>query len=1205
MIVKVYSNVSRDCKNISADSLETLTEKSEEKFGFEISKFLLKDDHSEIDDEDIFQEMAKHCNPFQLIAIKKGTEFEDSQDLDLLETQERLEKLLLNTGSSTLLSKQKERNSLLEKQIKNLEDDGTLENERTRERQLLDRLKSLTQKTVTTEEARKSKLRTLEDRVAKAEAYRYKISNLFFELKQAEKVDICFLVDCTGSMSPYIQNVKDIINKMVQKLTEKFKHFQIRFSFVGYRDFYNGPDRITVFPFSENEPSFRIFVNSVQAIANCDTCEDVFGGLEEVTKLERFHNSCHDEYPHGDPRGLDITCLLKKIVDLNLNYYFAEINSSTIKMIDEFNKELQKLEGNLIKITKLNSIGDLTQTIIKSVESTIMMSKSLSMSHSKGKSIKPVKILELNWSDLEEEKVEFFNVIQIDTCFKNLKKFSIDFERNKMSIFMASNPFAKGSLRFAYAGKIKNYFSESKKVLKESIFSDDKYNSYEYMKESIENQLVARYLAKEFDKVNPSKKKIRFLDICFVKRLRDGKYFSCEEYTESEFIKFQNNAGYINTDDYSATLHAFIHWTYFFTNGYLIVTDLQGTKNGSEYILTDPAITCPEDFDKFSSTNLGIKGMNYFFKTHECNHICEALKLEKHPKQPLVIQSKNGSLKSILKIKSHNDETDNEKRVSFVDEKLSKNLHEVKPPTIIRDDEIYELDSLERDEISIRECKTIQDIQIVQAQLMEEYTQIQDLKKNKIDVTQKYKNFNLKLDLIEQVKFEIEQKQILNEKIEKEKQNKINLINNKNTKKSNAKKVEFEHKEKETKSTLKNSEILFSQENLFDEIIHKPIDLLILIEFDFRMKKVIDTVKSFLDKKRANNFRVALSWQSSSQIKITNFIDFKNQNLNIDNLDDNSYDNIDQLDWNKLSTRIFYRLYIWEKNSNLFSSKFYEMNKKNFYMVKFDFSNFKFEQNVLNALNEESLHNIFDFIKLKQLFNELFVLKRNQDFDSVHLPSGKIRLNEIKDLNNFKVLSNTINFKINENYLTLNGQKIFNGERASYIDNFTLFFTKPKSEYWFEYFPQKKTIKQFFKIYNTSRYFIEEFNKFFNKKLIVLSEIKFFFDDSHYQSKIWYSNHVDLDTESFKELNFFRVMDSVCQAFMHYTYVKSKQKFIIFDLRPVYSNEKECLIFTEPVIQSMDATGNFSKADLGLNGIEYFFLKRHCCNNLCNKFLQN
>jgi hypothetical protein len=56
---------------------------------------------------------------------------------------------------------------------------------------------------------------------------------------------------------------------------------------------------------------------------------------------KRFHYNLIDDFPEGDPKGLDISTLIRNIVKLNIDYYFCEINEDKTKtMIQEFNKEM-------------------------------------------------------------------------------------------------------------------------------------------------------------------------------------------------------------------------------------------------------------------------------------------------------------------------------------------------------------------------------------------------------------------------------------------------------------------------------------------------------------------------------------------------------------------------------------------------------------------------------------------------------------------------------------------------------------------------------------------------------------------------------------------------------------------------------------------------------------------------------------------------
>ena len=176
--------------------------------------------------------------------------------------------------------------------------------------------------------------------------------------KEAQKVDLAFLVDATGSMGGIITTVKEEIYRIVNKIKDKYPEAQLSVAFVGYRDHCDGSDRIQMQNFTNNISSFRSFVSNVKAKGGGDEAEDVFGGLEKAGELSwtavnrvlvhfgdapchgsRFHNGANDDhsnYNKADFRGLKIEDLLAKLIELDVQYYFGKMNNSTDKMIDEF-----------------------------------------------------------------------------------------------------------------------------------------------------------------------------------------------------------------------------------------------------------------------------------------------------------------------------------------------------------------------------------------------------------------------------------------------------------------------------------------------------------------------------------------------------------------------------------------------------------------------------------------------------------------------------------------------------------------------------------------------------------------------------------------------------------------------------------------------------------------------------------------------------
>lgn len=507
---------------------------------------------------------------------------------------------------------------------------------------------------------KQTELDRLKKEKIKIELRQANINQIFLRLKDAESVDLCFLIDCTGSMNIVINGVKDILHKIVNKLTSRFADLKIRCSFVGYRDHNDGDKRITLLPFTTNIDKFKSFVSGVEAVGhgNADICEDVFGGLEEVTKLDwqyttkvmfhicdapchglRFHDEkLDDNYPGGDPRGLNLTELLTKITEIGIDYYFAEMNKWTLKMIEEFNAELIEINGKKIEIVQYGKIEFLESTVASSISKSISDSKAKSFHDYDD--LKPVeyKLTKLNWSGIGFNKYNANHYVAIKPkAITDVNK-SVEYQKRDMVISIANKPFAKGGIRWAFAAYVEDTKTGSVKkyVAKEPIYKGSESSMRKSCEEIAENQIIACYLAEEYFKVSKSTKSIHFIDVSIIHCKDSGKYYCLEEFIEGDFIKWNNNAEYVNEENYAGTVNTFSHWTYQATKEYLVVTDLQGFKKSeTEYILTDPAILSPDGLLRFGCTNLGIKGLKKFFERHQCNPICKNLKLKRHKYQVL------------------------------------------------------------------------------------------------------------------------------------------------------------------------------------------------------------------------------------------------------------------------------------------------------------------------------------------------------------------------------------------------------------------------------------------------------------------------------------------------------------------------------------------------------------------------------------------
>eukprot|EP01127_Copromyxa_protea_P014418 TRINITY_DN4008_c0_g1_i2.p1 TRINITY_DN4008_c0_g1~~TRINITY_DN4008_c0_g1_i2.p1 ORF type:complete len:543 (-),score=111.67 TRINITY_DN4008_c0_g1_i2:121-1749(-) len=183
------------------------------------------------------------------------------------------------------------------------------------------------------------------------------VNELQRQLQKKKGIEICFVMDCTGSMGSWIQITKQKIEEIAKFCTEIHDGSQtcVRFSFIGYRD-HSDSERIVKLNqgFTESLSDLQDFLAPIRAFGGGDTPEDVAGAFKEVVSLPwvsttrlvihladapchglKYH-SCDDSYPDGDPQGLDPEALLAQMGQLKIDYYFGRINNITDKMIQYF-----------------------------------------------------------------------------------------------------------------------------------------------------------------------------------------------------------------------------------------------------------------------------------------------------------------------------------------------------------------------------------------------------------------------------------------------------------------------------------------------------------------------------------------------------------------------------------------------------------------------------------------------------------------------------------------------------------------------------------------------------------------------------------------------------------------------------------------------------------------------------------------------------
>ena len=144
--------------------------------------------------------------------------------------------------------------------------------------------------------------------------------------------------------------------------------------------------------------------------------------------------------------------------------------------------------------------------------------------------------------------------------------------------------------------------------------------------ETLKINCRAKGLASAFNTHIGTSRPITYMDVCVLQvptsnPYQPFEYVTCEDYIPGIFTKWSNNYGYISSEPISPA--AFMHWSWWYTNGEEMVADLQGVRKDDAYLLTDPAILSLSE--TYGATDTGVEGMAMFFLHHTCNSLCSNL----------------------------------------------------------------------------------------------------------------------------------------------------------------------------------------------------------------------------------------------------------------------------------------------------------------------------------------------------------------------------------------------------------------------------------------------------------------------------------------------------------------------------------------------------------------------------------------------------
>lgn len=177
-------------------------------------------------------------------------------------------------------------------------------------------------------------------------------------------VKLCFIMDCTASMEPWIRTARHEVLNIIEYVEAKHPHADIQVAFVGYRD-HGDTERILLHNFSD-VPELYSYLHTVVATGGDDAAEDVASAFRQAHSLSwdradlcllyhiadapahgmLYHtDEISDNYPEGDPFGLDPATILRQFAREGFQYTFVRITHHTDKMLNIFENVYRKGPG--------------------------------------------------------------------------------------------------------------------------------------------------------------------------------------------------------------------------------------------------------------------------------------------------------------------------------------------------------------------------------------------------------------------------------------------------------------------------------------------------------------------------------------------------------------------------------------------------------------------------------------------------------------------------------------------------------------------------------------------------------------------------------------------------------------------------------------------------------------------------------------------
>lgn len=511
----------------------------------------------------------------------------------------------------------------------------------------------------------------------------------------AKTADVCFLMDCTGSMDEWIDAAKYGVSQ-VAEMSCRLSGVSCRFAFVGYRD-YDEDERYSILDFTSDFTEFGKFLKHVQARGGFDECEDLLGGMGEALRLQwqsdvrtlylvcdapchgkEYHGGmAYDEYPIV-PGHLAADVLFQKLNAKKVFLHGFRVGTDPKHgqhvwyMMNTFRAIWKQISGHAFPVQDLgsqtslfsDSISGSLHNVVQRVREEIVVLDSEGWSTEIEKNAKWIA-----------GKLGIFEQPQSRNLLKrvlNWQEAELVFKPAKLQI-AAAHFNQDGNNKYVF--HCRDAKQPQQRLVAKVYNTKSRLNSQPVYLQELEVSSRAEHFVDAFNKSRVSEFHIVHVPVRYFYVDVDTRmpphylgHYLVEDFLEGKMEKFNSNSGWTYRDvvrGVGEVAQAFSHFTYKLSKGKEILVDVQGVVVDSRLFLHDVARHTLDEPSPLEPMNHGPKGIVSFFKSHKCRETCKKLQIQSYwPDMSCSEQALPVTRESLRNSEVHNQLADRPKRSS-------------------------------------------------------------------------------------------------------------------------------------------------------------------------------------------------------------------------------------------------------------------------------------------------------------------------------------------------------------------------------------------------------------------------------------------------------------------------------------------------------------------------------------------------------------